>query len=123
MKIVVPIDGSKESFKVIEFAIQVATTYGDEILLLNIQQTIEELGIPTIKKAAELLDGRGIAYSAKIRVGIPAMEIVNEAAEANVRYVIMEKGKGEEEAIGSVSAHVLKLATCPIIFIPKRAQD
>lgn len=63
----------------------------------------------------------GVSFSAKIRVGIPAMEIMTESHNANVRYVVMAIGKGKEEAIGSVSKHVLKLATCPVLLIPEHA--
>lgn len=119
--IVVPIDGSESSLKVIPYAVELAKLYNDEIELLNIQPTLKELGLATIKKAGELLQDTGASYTAKIRVGIPAMEIMSESHNSNVRYVVMAIGKGREEAIGSVSKHVLKLATCPVLLIPEHA--
>lgn len=121
MKIIVPIDGSNQSYEIVPFAVELAKRYGDEIIFLNIQQNLQELGLPAVKKAAELVKDEGVAYSAKVRTGIAAMEIVAESSNANIRYIVMAKGKGGEEAIGSVSAHVLKLATCPVVFVPKCA--
>lgn len=121
MKIIVPIDGTNQSYELVLFAVELAKRYGDEIIFLNIQQNLQELGLPAVKKAAELVKDEGVAYSAKVRTGIAAMEIVAESSNANIRYIVMAKGKGDEEAIGSVSAHVLKLATCPIVFVPKCA--
>lgn len=119
--IIVPIDGSVASLKVIPYAVELAKLYKDEVQLLNIQPSLKELGFPTIKKFGELLKDSGVPYSAKIRVGIAAMEIVTESRNDNTRYVVMAIGKGREEAIGSVSKHVLKLATCPVLLIPEHA--
>lgn len=120
--IIVPIDGSDAALRVIPYAIELAKLYGDEIQLLNIQPTLKELGYPTIKKAGEVLANAQVPYSAKIRIGIAAMEIVAESRSPQVRYVVMAIGKGREEAIGSVSKHVLKLATCPVVLVPEQAE-
>lgn len=119
--IIVPIDGSEASLKVIPYSVELAKLYEDEVQLLNIQPSLKELGLPTIKKVGELLKDSGVSFSAKIRVGIAAMEIVTESRNDNVRYVVMAIGKGREEAIGSVSKHVLKLANCPVLLIPEHA--
>lgn len=119
--IIVPIDGTEAALKVLPYAIELAKLYGDEIQLLNIQQSLKELGLAAIKKAGSVLQDSGVPFSAKIRVGIAAMEIVTEANNSNIRYVVMAIGKGREEAIGSVSKHVLKLATCPVVLVPEHA--
>lgn len=120
--IIVPIDGSEAALKVIPYAIELAELYGGEIQLLHIQPALKELGYPHIKKAGEILQSSKAPFSAKIRIGIAAMEIVAESRNAHVRYVVMTIGKGREEAIGSVSKHVLKLATCPVVLIPEYAE-
>lgn len=122
-KIVVPIDGSEDSYKIIPYAIQVAALSNDHILFLNIQQSLKELGYEAIRKAAQYMQETSVPYEAKIRVGIPAMEIIAESSNPDVRCIVMAKGRGKEEAIGSVSEHVLKLSTCPIVFVPRRAID
>ncbi len=120
-KVVVPIDGSEESYKIIPYAQKVATLSGDRLMFLNIQPSLKELGYPAIQKTATYMQDSSVTYEAKIRVGIPAMEIIAESSNPDVRCIVMAKGRGTEEAIGSVSEHVLKLATCPIVFVPRRA--
>lgn len=121
MKIVVPLDGSNAGFKVMHHAIDFAKLYGDEIVILNIQQSLQELGLPTIKKGGEMLQGQDIRYSAKVRTGIPAMEIIAESNDKEIRFIAMAIGKGKAEAIGSVSKQVLQLAKCPVLLIPEHA--
>ncbi|ARK20755.1 universal stress protein [Sporosarcina sp. P26b] len=122
MKIVVPLDGSNAGFKVVHHAIELAKLYDDEVVLLNIQPTLQELGLATIKKGGYMLHGQDVIYSAKVRTGIPAMEIIAESNDKEVRYIAMAIGKGKAEAIGSVSKQVLQLAKCPVLLIPEHAE-
>ncbi|WP_162805747.1 universal stress protein [Sporosarcina sp. PTS2304] len=122
MKIIVPLDGSNAGFKVIHHAIELAKLFNDEIVLLNIQPSLQELGLPTIKKGGFMLQGQDVKYSAKVRIGIPAMEIIAESNDKEIRYITMAIGKGKAEAIGSVSKHVVQLAKCPVLLIPEHAQ-
>lgn len=52
MKIIVPIDGSNQSYEIVPFAVELAKRYGDEIIFLNIQQNLQELGLPAVKKSS-----------------------------------------------------------------------
>ncbi|WP_301107955.1 universal stress protein [Sporosarcina sp.] len=122
MKIVVPLDGSNAGFKVVHHAIELAKLFDDEVVLLNIQPSLKELGLPTIKKGGMMLQGEYEKYSAKVRIGIPAMEIIAESNDPEIRYIAMAIGKGKQEAIGSVSKQVLHLAKCPVILIPEHAE-
>lgn len=122
MKIVVPLDGSNAGFKVVHHAIELAKLFDDEVVLLNIQPSLKELGLPTIKKGGMMLQGEHVKYSAKVRIGIPAMEIIAESNDPEIRYIAMAIGKGKQEAIGSVSKQVLYLAKCPVLLIPEHAQ-
>lgn len=121
MKMIVPLDGSNAGFKVIRHAVELAKLYGDELVLLNIQASLQQLGLQTIKRGGQLLQDQGVPFSAKIRVGIPAIEIVAESHASDVRLIVMAVGKGREEAIGSISEHVVKLAKCPVVLIPEMA--
>lgn len=120
-QIVVPIDGTNKSYAIIPYALELARTYGDEVMFLNVQPSLQELGYPAIKKAGSLVVDEGVPFRAKVRIGIPAMEIVAESASPDVRFIVLAKGRGSEEAIGSVTEHVLKLATCPVVFVPPAA--
>lgn len=120
-QIVVPIDGTNKSYAIIPYALELARTYGDEVMFLNVQPSLQELGYPAIKKAGSLVVDEGVPFRAKVRIGIPAMEIVAESTSPDVRFIVLAKGRGSEEAIGSVTEHVLKLATSPVVFVPPAA--
>ncbi|WP_203362025.1 universal stress protein [Bacillus sp. REN10] len=117
--IIVPVDGSDAALRVIPYAVELAKVYGDNLLLLNIQSTLKELGMSAITKARSMISESERPISTKIRVGIPTMEIVTEAKDPNVRCVVMAIGKGRQEEIGSVSKQVLELATCPVMLVPE----
>lgn len=121
MKIVVPLDGSNAGYKVVHHAIDLAKLYEDEIVLLNIQPSLKELGLPAIKKGGHMLQDQEVKYSAKVRTGIPAMEIIAESNDEETRLIAMAVGKGDQEAIGSVSKQVLHLAKCPVLLIPEHS--
>ena len=115
-------DGSNAGFKVVHYAIELAKLYDDEVLLLNIQTSLQELGLPTIKKGGYMLQGQDVKYSAKVRIGIPAMEIIAESNDQEIRFITMGIGKGKADAIGSVSEQVVQLAKCPVLLIPEYAE-
>ncbi|HHY73216.1 MAG TPA: universal stress protein [Bacillus bacterium] len=120
-KIIVPVDGSQIADKALEFAISMAKAYGDEIRLLNIQPNLQILGEGIIKDAAATLEREQISYTSTIRVGTPAMEIITEAKDKDVRCIVMgTKGSGNAVSgkLGSVSQATLSMAPCPILFIP-----
>lgn len=119
-KIVVPVDGSKIAENALKFAITMAKAYGDQIHLINIQPNHQILGESTIREASAMLDEARVLYSTKIRVGTPALEIITEAKDENVRCIVMgSKGNGNSNGqLGSVSQATLSMAPCPIMFIP-----
>ncbi|WP_071591171.1 universal stress protein [Calidifontibacillus oryziterrae] len=121
MKIVVPVDGSIIATNALKFAITMAKAYGDQIRLINIQPSHQILGESTIREASALLEEERVLYSSKIRVGTPALEIITEAKEKDVRCIVMGSrgnGNGSSGKLGSVSQATLAMAPCPIMFIP-----
>ena len=116
--ILVPVDGSTNSFKALTEAISLAKQLGDEIRILNIQQTLKELGMATIKEAEQIIAKENVSHSTKIRTGIAAIEIISEANDPSIRYIVMAVGKGKKEDIGSVSRRVVEISTCPVILVP-----
>lgn len=119
--IIVPVDGSKIAQKALQFAITMAKAYGDEIRVINIQPTLEILGEVTIQEAKALLEKEGVPYSSRIRIGMPAMEIISEGTAENIRCIVMgSRGMNPDSKgiLGSVSQATLAMAPCPIMFIP-----
>ena len=136
--IVVPIDGSEHSLRALQFAVQTANFNGDQIILLNVQPRFEEswglmttdddiqeehnrIGEEQLKKAKEYLDDLNIPYTAKVRLGLPTIEICAEAKETNARCIVMgSRGMGPDvsKALGSVGYGVIHLTPCPLTLVP-----
>ncbi|WP_017755263.1 universal stress protein [Calidifontibacillus oryziterrae] len=136
--IVVPIDGSEHSIRALDFAIKTANCTGDHIILVNVQPRFDETWDPAksdkeidevhhkageelLEKAKEVLNESNIPYTAKIRLGLPTVEICAEAKESNARCIIMgSRGMGPDvsKALGSVGYGVIHLTPCPLTLIP-----
>lgn len=119
-KIVVAVDGSFIALKALQFAISMAKAFGDEIRLINIQQNLEILGEATIKEASEIVEKENVPYSSTIRIGTPAIEILNEANSKDVRCLVMgmKGANNTTDKLGSVSKAIISFATCPVTLIP-----
>ncbi|PIC89757.1 hypothetical protein CSV71_07345 [Sporosarcina sp. P21c] len=70
---------------------------------MNVQQTLQEVGLRTIKKSNNMLQGKAVKYFAKVRIGKPSMEIIAELNDNEVRYIALAVGNGKAVAIGSIS--------------------
>lgn len=136
--IVVPIDGSEHSLKALDFAVKTATITGDHIILVNVQPRFDEPWDPTkpdqeiqenhhkmgeeqLQRAKEYLNESNVSYTAKVRLGLPTIEICEEAKATNARCIIMgSRGRGPDvsKALGSVGYGVIHLTPCPITLVP-----
>lgn len=119
--ILVPVDGSIASLEAIKFAITMAKAYGDQIKVVNIQQSHKILGESIINDAETVLKKEDIPYSSMIRIGTPpSIEIISEAKDDAVRCIVMgSKGSGNSSKnLGSVSSAVLKISPCPVVIVP-----
>lgn len=119
-KIVVAVDGSLIATKALHFAISMAKAYGDEIRLINIQQSLAILGEATIKEASEIIEKENVPYTSTIRIGTPAVEILNEANNEDVRCLVMgiKGANNTSNKLGSVSQAIISFAPCPVTLIP-----
>lgn len=131
--IVVPIDGSKQALKALDFAISMAKMYEDSLLLLNVQrlddeanhamiqkEKLEKQGLKHLDEAVEQINGK-VPFLQKVRFGVPSIEIAKEAKEVNARCIVMgSRGNGPivSAILGSVSYGVLHLAPCPVTVVP-----
>ncbi|MBP1931279.1 universal stress protein [Ammoniphilus resinae] len=137
--LLVPVDGSEHAKRALEYAIPIAKAMGDEIILLNVQPNIETVNVKIffskkdveeyqqqlaneiLDPVAKLLEGTGISYRTKIRVGLPKVEICEEARKENVRGIVMgSRGVGPVfgKILGSVSYGVVHEAHCPVTIVP-----
>ncbi|BBB89969.1 MAG TPA: universal stress protein [Methylomusa anaerophila] len=147
--ILVPYDGSKNATEALHLAITLAKLLQEKLIVLNVQpsfrtvhtkmffseQTIheyqEQLFRETVAPAKEILEGSGIEYKLKLRIGDAKEQIHQEATLGNtvqpgcattgVRMIIMgSRGMNPilGGVLGSVSYGVVNSAPCPVTIVP-----
>jgi nucleotide-binding universal stress UspA family protein len=140
MKILVPLDGSDNANRALDFVINSLVMFKEppQILLLNVQwkvavgnvklfinqETINdyyrEQGLAALQQARTVLDKANLPYQYHISIGTPAEAIVQYANEQSVEQIVMSKqGQSNLQAmlLGSVVSKVLHLAGCPILLV------
>jgi nucleotide-binding universal stress UspA family protein len=140
MKILLPIDGSKNADRAVSFAIKYAAQLASapEIVLLNAQWNVaagnvklfisqetindyyQEQGMQALSSARVLLDGARIPYRIHISIGTPAEAICQFATTESADQIIMGRaGQGALSTmlLGSVVGKVLHLAECPVTLV------
>ncbi len=140
MKVLIPVDGSENSQRAVEYAIRNTAMLKERpnLLLLNVQwnvatgnvklfisqKTIDdyyrEQGVAALQRARSVLDAAGLPYHYHISVGTPAEAIARYADEQGVDQIVMgRQGQGGIQSLllGSVVNKVLHLASCPITLI------
>lgn len=140
MKILIPVDGSANAQRAVEYVIKNIATLKErpQLMLLNVQwnvaignvklfinqRTIDdyyrEQGMVALQVARAALDTAALSYQYHISVGTPAEAIVQYAAEQGVDQIVMgRQGQGGLQALllGSVVNKVLHLANCPVVLI------
>lgn len=141
MKILVPVDGSEQSSRIIARLLHMIALYKDEVELhlLNVQypmpyggristvighEQIEkyhhEQGNDALKKSRAALDAAKVAYKHHIVVGDPAEAIIKFAREQDCSQIFMgTQGMGAVSGmlLGSVASKVVHLSTIPVTLV------
>lgn len=140
MKILIPVDGSDNALRAVEYAIKSAAALKErpQLLLLNVQwnvasgnvklfinqQTIDdyyrEQGMAALQPARAALEAVALPYQYHISVGTPAEAIVQYADEQGVDQIVMgRQGQGglQSMLLGSVVNKVLHRAACPVSLV------
>ncbi|MBX3651672.1 MAG: universal stress protein [Burkholderiales bacterium] len=139
-KILVAVDGSENSGRVIDFLVGKSGWRKDqiEVQLLNVQMPIagvnvkmfissdslneyyRDEGTAALKQAREKLDAAGLPYAHHIGVGDPAEVIVGYAKSKGCDQILMgSRGLGSVSGLvlGSVATKVLHLADIPVTLV------
>ena len=145
-KIVVPIDGSKNSLEAADYAIKMAEKYGSEVALVhvvNLDQTLQLLGIyrlsypDPIKKKIEDASAEAekwftelikTAEQRKVRIKTKVMDSPMSVVASLVDYADQEKAdlivigtRGRsgisKMLLGSVATGVVTYAPCPVLVV------
>lgn len=140
MKILIPVDGSANAQRAVDYVIQniPALKEPPQLLLLNVQwnvaagnvklfinqETIDdyhrEQGMAALQSARAMLDAAALPYQYHISVGTPAEGIAQYTNEQAVDYIVMgRQGQGGLQSLllGSVVNKVLHLASCPVLLV------
>lgn len=133
--ILVPVDGSENSDRTVDYAISLADKYGSKINLLyvaNINQLainalISDAILESVKKTGQvILDGAmakipdHIEKVAVSETGSPAVVILDYAEKKNIDVIIMgSRGLGVVRGVllGSVSQYIVEQAKCPVLVV------
>ncbi|MGC5324671.1 universal stress protein [Brevibacillus sp. SYSU BS000544] len=137
--IVVPTDGSEGSIRALHYAIDTAKKTDGEIILINVQPNfstphtktffskmdIEEytqmMAVEALEQAKRIVMESGVPYRVKIRVGLPKVEICQEAKESEAASIVLGyRGLGAimGTVMGSVCYGVLQDTPCPVTIVP-----
>jgi len=140
MKVLIPLDGSTNAERAVEYVItQMADLkQSPQLLLLNVQWKIatanvkmfinqetindyyREQGMAALQGARAVLDAAQLSYQYHISVGSPAESIAEYAREQGVDQIVMSRhGQGglQQILLGSVVSKVLHLAECPVLLV------
>jgi len=140
MKMLIPVDGSDNSQRAVEYAIKNAADLKEipQLFLLNVQwniatgnvklfisqQTVDdyyrESGMIALESARAALDKASLPYQYHISIGSPAEAIAQYANEKCVDQIVMGRlGQGMLHSLllGSVVNKVLLLVSCPVVLI------
>jgi nucleotide-binding universal stress UspA family protein len=146
-KILVPIDGSENSFRAASFAIGMAKNYGSELLVLhisNLNQNLQLLGFygaPYPDTIAERIQAAKLeaqpwfdriqkeAENQKVRIGKTEViegplsivgEIIHYAERNGVNIIVIgTRGRTgfKRLVLGSVASGIVSYAACPVLVI------
>ena len=134
-KILVPLDGSKNSLRALDKAISFAKPFGATITGISVIHQIPVTGLHNVKswreqwikdarkllaRAKKHCAQRGVDFAEKVSTGYAGDEIVNYAKKSNSGLIVMgSRGlSGAKAAIlGSVSRHVLHKSKVPVVII------
>lgn len=141
LNILVPIDGSEHSDKIIAQLLKMISQYKDavEVHLLNVQHPMpygnrissvighdqiekyhHEQGDAALKKSRQMLDSAKVPYKHHISIGDPAEVIIRFAQDKGCSQIFMgTHGMGSMSGIllGSVASKVVHLSTIPVTLV------
>lgn len=136
-KILVPVDGSENSFRSLEHAAQLAQITGARLTLFHVIaplpasiqryahanyliKEVQDFGQEIIENAKESIAVYNLEVETGMIYGDPAHEIIHKAKEEDFDLIVIgSRGLNPLTSIimGSVSSRVARQANCPVLVV------
>ncbi len=136
-RILVPVDGSENSKRATEYALELAQKLGSSLVLSHVVeipassyryrwiardviQVLEESGWKLLGGFEEMAKSKGVSLEAVLSIGDPVTQILLISKKKSCDCIIMGKrglGRIQRMLIGSVSDRVIKLSDKPVIIV------
>ena len=130
-KILLPVDGSEHSEKIIEYVKDIAKQYNSEVTILHIysdnpiytmsmEEELKKYSFAVIDKVVKELSKAHVKINSEIIRGNAKELIVETAESGNYNLIVMGKqgaGKIRNLLIGSVSNYVIHHTRLPVFLV------
>jgi len=140
MKILIPVDGSANADRAVEYVIHYSDKLKDvpKIYLLNVQWKLalgnvklfidqttvneyyREQGAAALAQARAKLDSAKFAYNYHISIGSPAEAVVRYSQEEQIDQIVMS-AQGQETLsnflLGSTASKIVQMARIPVLLV------
>lgn len=138
LKIVAGVDGSPNSLRALEHALQLARQFSSELIVvyvvhipitsysydvlgsLDVFNKLEDEGKQSLAKCASMASVAGVTARTLLLSGDPAQGILDTAAKEGADLLIVgSRGTGTLERLlmGSVSERVVRFSKCPVLVV------
>ncbi|HEY8910823.1 MAG TPA: universal stress protein [Desulfosporosinus sp.] len=138
-RILVPTDASEYSRRALTTALEMARTFGAEVILLHVsytpqaywgytisygitvtQEQLVQNGELALEATLTGIDIEPVVLSKKVESGHPVTIILEQIKKENIDLIVMGShgyGPISGSVLGSVSQRVLQRASCPVLII------
>ena len=131
-RMLVCVDGSQQSKRALDYALELGEKVGSEITLINVQEralhkvspkVAEEHGSRVLDSALANVGKTGVKVERRLEMGIPWKSILEASRKGKYDIIVMgRRGAGTVERflLGSVSDSVSQKAECSVLIVPFR---
>jgi nucleotide-binding universal stress UspA family protein len=142
-EILVAIDGSKHSARIVDYASDLAKSTSAKVVLVYVMPEVsippgykeyadverldpssyfDAVGKQVIKDMGERIEKKGVKFEGVYEVGNPAATILDKAKSREAIFIVMGvhglHGLARIRALGSVARRVIENSSIPVVLVP-----